>query len=393
MEEIIEPKEFPLNYASDVVSVIKAMSFQGKAKIVGSMSLKSQQYAGDYDMIEEVKAPYASASAAANAYAARLQQIVSNLITLPTVYIGDIKAGIVPEWLIVPDDVGIYDNKLVGYTPELYRQRLHSLHSSKVLSDSELDEALALVKDKPTVEEFMVMKKELRFHIVRWTPTEIKRGSKTLRGRTFTLQDAIQSPAIVKLDVVAFVQNNRFTDFSIIYLFYYTKGGKTLALNKLPTMDEKWLIQQDILYYMSVGNYFKVSKRLFSLAKQFKDTKTLTKLNSLLNSDLGRLYLFISDIGTLLFLLENESELPVEKIRYEIDQFRARLGTIYTVKDDHILHRILQAEQLPFTASGRTRLHTILSSISDALEHILSKESLAWMRYNKLLPLPARYAP
>ena len=46
-----DSKEYPTNYPADAIAVLDSMSVtKGKGvELVGSMSLRSQQYAGDYD--------------------------------------------------------------------------------------------------------------------------------------------------------------------------------------------------------------------------------------------------------------------------------------------------------------------------------------------------------
>ena len=63
---ILRKKDYPQQYPTEIMNIIKAMSFSnGKdVSIVGSMSLKSQQYAGDYDMIEIVQTQYQKQSTA-----------------------------------------------------------------------------------------------------------------------------------------------------------------------------------------------------------------------------------------------------------------------------------------------------------------------------------------
>jgi hypothetical protein len=62
-----------------------------------------------------------------------------------------------------------------------------------------------------------------------------------------------------------------------------------------------------------------MAKRIFSILKRSKG-ELADKLNTLFNSDLGRLYSLISDIGTILFLLDNEAIIPIKKIQYEKNQ-------------------------------------------------------------------------
>jgi hypothetical protein len=50
-------KEYPTNYPEDVRTILKSMSFNdGRGlQIVGSSSIRSQQYAGDYDGYQVVE--------------------------------------------------------------------------------------------------------------------------------------------------------------------------------------------------------------------------------------------------------------------------------------------------------------------------------------------------
>lgn len=76
-------KEFPENYPNRVVEILKLMSFTGQPKVVGSAALRAVQYIGDYDADEyNVKAN-----------PAKFKKIISRLMHLQDVYIGDIKCG------------------------------------------------------------------------------------------------------------------------------------------------------------------------------------------------------------------------------------------------------------------------------------------------------------
>lgn len=395
MADLLKPKEYPLNYSRDVLNVISTMSMTrgSDVQIVGSMSLKSQQYAGDYDMIEVVKGNYKDTTTAVRTYVKRFQSIVRTLMSEKDITVGDIKAGIVEDWIVIPDDAGISGGEVVGYNYTTSKAKIEELHSNKILTDEEYKYASKILVENPSIEKFLVMKKELRFHLVRWTPEEVLKGTVTLRdGRKMSLEDAFKSPAIIKLDVVAWVQNNRFTDFSIIYLL----RNKGQEINKVDTSREIWSIKQDLLYYLETKNYFKASKRLFSLARKSKDMPLVKKLNDMMNSDMGRLYSIISDCGSLLYLLENESHLPLEKIQYELDQFRSRLGNIYSIDgvgSENVLKKLLSAEGLPKTAEGRQRMIGILEYLQMRFERTLSEVSLEYMKKHSILPIPKKYLP
>jgi hypothetical protein len=388
VDKLLRKKDFPLNYPEDVLNLISIMAYDtSKVKVVGSMSLKSQQYAGDYDMYEKVDGSYKDTNTAVKYYVKKFQEKVRELMKTKDCHIGDIKAGVVKEWEVIPETAGVYGGKVKGYDADASRAKVEELASNEILTAEEAKYAREMLVDDPSANEFVLMKKELRFHLVRWKPSEVLKGSLKLRdGREYTLEEAFKAPAIVKLDVVAYVENSRFTDFSIIYLF----KNKGKAVNNVNTSDEENAVKQDLVYYLATRNYFKVAKRMFSLARMKDDGKTLEKLNELLNGDLGRLYSILSDLGTLLFLFENGKSIPYEKIQYELDQFRSRLGNIYSVGSvgsDSILERILKA------TDKRSDIERTIKFLADRFEKVLAFESKKQMERLGLLPVPKTYLP
>lgn len=184
------------------------------------------------------------------------------------------------------------------------------------------------------------------------------------------MEQAFHTPGITKLDVIGLVANNRFTDFSVIYEFRC--NGK--VLNPEP-IEIRASLEESILAYLAEGNYFKVLKRIFALSKLLNDKKALEELTPILNSDLGRLYHIVGDIGTLINLLDEHKRVPLALIRFEIDQFISRLSNIYTLKDylakdDQIIGNIKRILKLP-----ESRLKGELEKLKEELDSILQKNS------------------
>jgi hypothetical protein len=328
-DPIVRSKEYPTNYPSDAVDILDAMSFGKGLNIVGSMSIRSQQYAGDYDGYEVVELKEKSDEDALSYLKQRFQSNIKKLKSMKNVWIGDIKAGSVEEWRVIPKSAVVIDGKIQGYNSTACSARVDDLLKSKIISAEEANDAKALLKSKPDIQEFLLAKQKIKFHIVRWTPLEVLRNAKILRDkRTMTLEQAFSSPTISKMDVIGLVQRNRFTDFSVIYEF--RNNGK--ALNP-DTIDIGQSLKEAILAYSADGNWFKVLKRRYALAKYTNDIDTVKLLTPFLNSDLGRLYHVVGDIGTLTNLLDNYSNVPMDIVRYEVDQFRNRLSTIYSLQD------------------------------------------------------------
>lgn len=368
---VTQEKKFPESYPEDVLEVLEAMSFGPGLALVGSMALRSQQYAGDYDAYEVVEMHEKTDLEAATKLRKQFQDIVAKLRKMKNVYIGDIKAGVVPEWRVLPEDAKVSGKKVKGYAYESSIKKVDELREKKIITPSEATEAKALLHRRPTVAQFLQAEDKLKFHIVRWNPMEIAKNKKVLRdGSILTLEQAFLSPTVAKLDVIALVQNNRFTDFSVIYEF--KNKGKTLN----PAIaDIGASLQEDVDAYKATGNYFKALKREFALAKYKDDRKRMEQLTEILNSDLGRLYHIVGDIKTLVDVVKDFDNAKLPTIRYEIDQFKSRLSNVYSLpsylnKESSIIADIQRILKLP-----RTKMAKPLMELGERLDSILQSEA------------------
>jgi len=322
---IFEAKTYPLNYSTDALRVINMMSFkEGGADIAGSSGIRSQQYAGDFDLFETVKVKKVEE------FVKRFQILVAKLSKADGCYVGDIKCGEVPEWKVSPDNA---------------ETKLAELHEKGIISADELKEAKAVLTDPLTA------KKEIKFDVIRWKPSEVEVGFVILRdGRKMTLAEAVLSGGLVKLDVVAWL-GMRYVEFSIIYDVYV--NGKRCSSVK---MDFPGSLKEDLEYFKK-DNPFKYLKRRFSLAKYEGDEKKGEELSAILNGDLGRLYLLSSDIATLLYLLENFDRFDEEHIHKELSGFRMRMGNVYSIPafltaEPKFLQTLWDLEHKKFSVAG-----------------------------------------
>lgn len=374
MEDDIRTKSFPENYSSDAVRVLDTMSFtRGKnVGLLGSMSIRSQQYAGDYDAYELVNMEEPSNEVALHMLAERFKEIIKDLQNLPKTFIGDIKAGSVEEWRVLPRDAGIKNGKLVGMDVTASLRKLDELEKKKVISPKEAKNGREHLQGTMTPFRFLEAKQYFKFHIVRWNPQSILQGYRVLRdNRKFTLEEAFSTPSITKVDVISFVQNNRYTDFSMIY--YFRNNGKLLNPDPYEFVRS---IKENILYFEKKNNPFKVLKRKFALAKFMKDADTITKLTPILNSDLGRIYHVLGDIGTLIRLLEDFRP-NAKTVKFEIDQFKNRLSNVYQLKDylkDE--HTILGEIESALKDPKKSTLLAKLRKLEDRLQSILNKGTM-----------------
>ena len=132
------------------------------------------------------------------------------------------------------------------------------------------------------------------------------------------------------------------------------------------------------------GNYFKMIKRMFALAKLEHDTKMTDLFTPFLNADAGRVYQLMGDIGTVLDVIKGTDKPPMDVIRYEVDQFKARLANIYTFDD--FLNKepsIVKTIEHSLTQS-KEQLVPSLEKVKAYLNQVLQTHSYDFLKAHKL---------
>jgi len=356
--DLIKEKKFPDNYSDSVLNVLKSASFNNNlnVKILGSASIRSQQYAGDFDAECTV---YLSKDEDPTP---KFKDIIKRV---SPAYITDFKIGHVKEWDVM--NGAIVKNKVDFSLPKSLSV-LDKLKADKIISPAEYKGAERLLRAIKNPLTFIKARKGIRFHILRWLPSEVLAGVKEIRGRSITLNDAIFSGGLIKLDLIASI-DERFTEFSMIYNLYLNKKLITEAPKNI--IDS---LKEDIIYYNTI-NPFKALKRLFSLAKITKNFEEIEYLSPILNSDLGRLYAIINDLATIHMLLDmNVASLP--KVHENLDELRARMGSIYSLKSfleaEHEIIGLIESMK----KMSPKRLKPAVFSLHTELQQILNETTL-----------------
>jgi hypothetical protein len=361
----IQPKPYPYGYSQEVVNIIKKITFSKGDNsyfvINGSAGITSQMYYGDYDIMETVdetifKMKNLTFDTYINLLVERFQNIIKRLLSMELVYIGDIKCGEIPEWNV---------SSVSGLT---------KLLNNKIITEEEYNIAVKELKCE-------TCSRSRRFGVIRWKPEDILKGYKILRdGRKYTLADGIKSSSgMTKLDVITYI-HSKFTEISVIYRFKY--GEKEFAVSKKDIKD--LIYETGMLNYME-GKFFKVIKRMFSLARIDNDDKQLAKLTTVLNSDLGRLYSVISDLNTILYVLENVKSIPKKRLNREIQEFRSRLANVYTLNHWMKLELyVLKAIYRLQFVKTKKKLYEKLTDIDEILQSILNYYTLVFLLENTI---------
>lgn len=399
MDEIYKNKAFFNGFSQDIQAVMKAVSFDNMhgLNLFGSMGLRSQQYASDYDLFQYVHTAESSNETALRKLATEFKFIIHSLTKMKDIYIGDIKAGSIEDWKVLSDKTYIDGNRVMNYNFFDASEKLESLKRQNIITADEYSTSKKLIVSNPTPQDYILMVKEIKFNVLRWKPKDISNGYLTLRNyKVVTLEEAFSQPAITKVDVVAYLRSNQYADVSIIYQFMNNKHVLNNEAVNAPIQKQEYGIKTDILYYMNTGFYFKVCKRIFTLMRMKGVCSDCMKVNSILNdSQLGILYTVYGDIGTILYILEDTPELPIQRIENEVDQFKNKLSNIYKIPQylNHepeifkIIDRITKAKH------NREELITELTELSEILFTALNSYTLKLMKFSELYPIQRKFLP
>lgn len=386
----MEAKPYPSGYSPTIQRILRDASFSdGKdVVILGSGSLRSQQYAADVDAYERTEIKGRSKADALSKAARRFQAILRRLLQQPFTYVMDIKCGSIEDWIVIPKDSFVEKGRIHGYDSVTAKAKLRQLQEDGVITEDEYTSAFELLNRKLTPNTFLDVKQELRFNLMRWTPKEILEGKKVYRGREVTLEEAMSQPTIMKLDLVVLV-DGVFTEVSIIYELLY----KDERINNFPTVDVLRSVRENVLHYWKSNNPFKMAKRMFTIARFTERTKDVDKLIPFFNSDLGRLYAIISDLDTISAMLDTLSIVPIRRIKEEIGNIPSRLANIWTLKDyiekEPVIFRRIQA----LLSDDKDTLASRITKITEALQEILTKHAKTELKKIKMYPPPALYLP
>ena len=373
IDDILSKKSF---YSKELDDILSLVSFNKKnVEVLGSFQLRSQYYFSDIDLFENnIRLPI-------NKIVDEFKKKIKKMLDDDTYYIGDIKSGVAEHLRVISDDIYINNNKIYNYNQKEILYKLNKL--KQYLPD--FNNLKKLLVKEPNEEQLNKIKKNFRFHIVRWTPVEILQGYKyLLDGSKYKFIDAVKSPALYKLDFFKYMNNSNFLEFSIIYDLRNSKGEK---LNNV-SYDTKDTLKNDIKKYMTEGQYFKVLKRKFSLlryeyAYEKKNNKAkLIVLSKVLNSNLGNLYQVKAIIENLLFLIENFNNLNKDRINKSVDDLINKLSYVslkqFVKKEEAII------DELKMMLNGKSvgNISKNLENIYNTIENIINTEAKKYIKFN-----------
>jgi hypothetical protein len=163
---------------------------------------------------------------------------------------------------------------------------------------------------------------------LRWLHDEIINGVKVFDHRDVSFRGVFGHHSIIKLDLVIHEpRSNTFTEFSCNYYFIFKNGSRTFTIFEDDEMKKLLLFEHAKLMY--AGNVFKALKRLYSYYKFIKVPESdprMTGLVDLFNSELGREAVRISELKTMIEVIQSGVSVKGSKSVPQIEEDVARLS-------------------------------------------------------------------
>jgi hypothetical protein len=226
---------------------------------------------------------------------------------------------------------------------------------------------------------------------VKWTEEEVLRGYKEIDGIYKDLGDAIAMDGICNIEIWSKVQGRYIEISNFLVMEWFDENGVKHPLNA-PMYDLIPRVKEDVKKYQD-DNTFKASKRMWILARNYNDMEMLEKLQVLLSSDAGDLYIILSDIETIYLMLETlGSQAPYDDLMIAIDEIKVRIARIWNVPIDHDAVTNIINFLLKWNVKTTNRV-MYLKEIHKYLKSKLNKYTKIFNEEIGIFPIPRNYLP
>lgn len=324
----------------NIKNVIKMLTLfkDSPSKVVGSFRFQHHEHPGDIDLFEVVNHEFKSFEHARKQIVKAIKNVIMKVRDAKFVYLGDFKAGIDNRYVIEYGDFKVDSKgilKLFDYEASHIRAEIKRLRLQKLYTEKEKENLLKLVFDKPSYMQHKALVAALRKRIVlRWKIKELLQGYKNLpRGKHISLEEAISQKEMIKIDVYMFL-GNRFVEITNIYFLKPQLQNETMNnFNSMKMWSKNELLQRvstdiEIFKIPELHKHMKVAKRMWNLAYYKNDEITMQKLLPLFNSSISKLSQILSDIETMMLMIEKLANPPTKYMSRILSDILLRMGTI-----------------------------------------------------------------
>ena len=422
---VIGIKPYPYAYTPEVLKDIKIVNFSDSNNAVpfGSYIYRVQKYPGDIDLIEEFRGN-GNIDDVVKKFGIKLVQMVKKIVSLKSHYMVEFKMGIDDNYDIYIGDLDkdVYYPNILGYYVEEDGHHKHipgfiksidNLHKRGLLDDDEINKIKFTLGNGINLNHshYDIISNVLRERrVLRWSDVDILKGYKIKSdGKKITIDQALRHKTHVKIDMISIIEG-RFVEVTNFVFLVTTiiKNGKEqeyiLNFGKdytrefflkrsevdIPTDIEK-LFYSDRLY-----NPFKGAKRLWALARHYKDFEMLYKIKDLISGNISLLYMLKSEIGTILRVLEkllkNKLNIPTESINYNLELIKERIGFILNLNKDTYFN-FVNLLNVAIQTTDMNKKFNLLENIEDNMKEVINIFSVSYLRNHGLASIPFPYLP
>ncbi len=395
-----KPKE---SYSDDLIYIINIISGNKKdSSVFGSASYPQIRYPSDVDIIETHTGCCDYYKFIDNTVKL-IQKVVKNVRKEKYIFFSEFKVGIDDAYFF--PILFLYEENVDMAEYNILKKIINEALKIKLFNNTEVEEIYTLMKQclsKDTKVKYNSIENLFDLfrskYILRWSVDEILAGVKKLpANRIISLHEALITYATkVKIDTFAPI-NAKYIEATNIFDIKIKNKNKEYQIS-IARDEAIESLQIDIckmLYVDKFYNPFKAIKRMFSLAKQYKDVNMLNKLIPLLNSDAAILYQIKSEIDVIILMLERLKQIPkisIDLLKNQIDNFKMRLAYIYKIDyDSNKVYNLINKILKNFKLVNKKKLIEMFNEIINIFNEEIIEYTAEYILKNGLTPIPKNY--
>ncbi len=404
---ILSSRLYPDSYTTKAIENIRLLSLNPEESVpFGSFIYKVQKYPGDIDILETYE-DCCTIDQVVKKVAKKLQNIIKNIVSLRSHYMTEAKFG---EDLRYDPSISIigYLDKGVYHLNDKTRENLvaysDKLLNRDLITEEEYEIILAIVeRDFPTAYDYDVLYNLFREHrVLRWNTKEVLQGYKILpENIKMKLEDALKMKAHVKIDMITNL-NGKFIEMTNFFFLVVKKlDGKDYLINFHREYDEDYLLHRSetelpkeiekLFFSKYYFNPFKGVKRIWALARHYKDYSMINKLKDFISGNISLLYQLKSEIGNIMLLLEKLKTYPKVGINNQIQDIKSRLVYVLELGEDEEI--VDQWFNQATAINDKYNKYQALNKIKKYLESAINYFTLEYLEHIGLTYLRYPYVP
>lgn len=323
-------ESMPSNYIQNFLNVSVP---DGNIWHYGSESFKINKYPSDIDFKQDIKYIH-NLEKSIEIFQKEFNMLIKRIGSRKGVYLGDVKIGF--NHIFDEIDIGILQNgRIIGFDIDKIKNKINELYKNQYIDKKEYDKINKLLHPVMTLAEYDELYEELRnLHIIRWTYDELIRGYKILPPNIkYMLNEALHDETMIKIDVWE-PYNDKYIEVSNFFILYYETSNGQFKLINLPDDYFENIVpslQREVEKFIFSTNFikpFKAVKRMFSLARIYKDQDILSKIVPLINSNVGFLYQLNSELDLIINMFSKIKNPPFVTLMKQLDNIKYRLENI-----------------------------------------------------------------